>query len=83
VKGSEDDLVNYSHNVVRGLTAEQLLDAQSEAAGVPLEFGGYPEGTRAGQMPLLKTGARRKRQPARPVPCRLRQAVLARRPANG
>ena len=62
-KGSEDDSVNYSHNVVRRLTAEQLLDAQSEAAGVPLEFGGYPEGIRAGQMPLLKTGARRKSSP--------------------
>ena len=62
-KGSEEDVVNYSHNVVRRLTAEQLLDAQSEAAGVPLEFGGYPEGTRAGQMPLLKTGARRKSSP--------------------
>jgi hypothetical protein len=62
-KGSEDDAVNYSHTVVRRLTAEQLLDAQSEAAGVPLEFGGYPEGTRAGQMPLLKTGARKKSNP--------------------
>lgn len=62
-KGSEDDVVNYSHTVVRRLTAEQLLDAQSEAAGVPLEFGGYPEGTRAGQMPLLKTGARKKSSP--------------------
>ena len=62
-KGSEDDTANYSHNVVRRLTAEQLLDAQSEAAGVPLEFGGFPEGIRAGQMPLLKTGARRKSNP--------------------
>jgi hypothetical protein len=62
-KGSEDDAINYSHTVVRRLTAEQLLDAQSEAAGVPLEFAGFPEGTRAGQMPLLKTGARRKSSP--------------------
>ncbi len=62
-KGSEDDMVNYSHNIVRRLTAEQLLDAQSEAAGVPLEFAGFPDGTRAGQMPLLKTGARRKSSP--------------------
>ncbi len=58
-KGSEDDAMNYSHTVVRRLGAEQLLDAQSSVAGVPLEFGGFPVGTRAGQMPLLKTGSRR------------------------
>ncbi len=58
-KGAEDDAMNYSHTVVRRLGAEQLLDAQSAVAGVPLEFGGFPVGTRAGQMPLLKTGSRR------------------------
>ena len=58
-KGAEDDTSNYSHTVVRRLGAEQLLDAQSSVAGVPLEFGGFPVGTRAGQMPLLKTGSRR------------------------
>jgi hypothetical protein len=61
VAGQEEDPVNYSHTVVRRLTAEQLLDAQSQATGVPLEFAGFPKGTRAGQMPLLKTGGRRER----------------------
>lgn len=60
-RGTEEDLVNYSHTVVRRLTAEQLLDAQSQVAGVPLDFSGFPRGTRAGQMPLLKTGGRRDR----------------------
>jgi len=57
--GTEDDLSNYSHTVVRRLTAEQLLDAQSQVVGVPLDFAGFPRGTRAGQMPLLKTSGRR------------------------
>ncbi len=58
-KGAEDDSMNYSHTVIRRLTAEQLLDAQSLAAGVPLEFAGFPVGTRAAQVPLLKTGSKR------------------------
>lgn len=58
--GGGDDPVNYSHTVVRRLTAEQLLDAQSLAAGVPLDFKGFPAGTRAGQVPLLKTGGSRR-----------------------
>ncbi len=62
-RGTEEDAVNYSHTVVRRLTAEQLLDAQSQVAGVPLDFSGFPRGTRAGQMPLLKTGGRRDRAP--------------------
>ncbi|HRI15981.1 MAG TPA: DUF1549 and DUF1553 domain-containing protein [Verrucomicrobiota bacterium] len=62
-KGSEEDSINYSHTVVRRLTAEQLLDAQSQASGVPLEFSGFPVGIRAGQMPLLKPGGRRGRDP--------------------
>lgn len=62
-RGAEDDSMNYSHTVVRRLTAEQLLDAQSLAAGVPLEFAGFPAGTRAGQVPLLKTSSRRGSSP--------------------
>jgi len=33
------------------LSAEQLTDALAQSAGVPLRFGGYPEGLRAGQLP--------------------------------
>ncbi len=45
-----DDL-NYSHTMVRRLTAEQLLDAQSHLAGAPINFTGYPLGTHATQLP--------------------------------
>ena len=45
-----DDEVNYSRVLPRRLTAEQLLDAQHAAAGVPPQFAGYPAGTRAGQI---------------------------------
>lgn len=47
---AEDEL-NYSHALVRRLTAEQLLDCQSQVAGVDLTFQGYPEGLRAGEIP--------------------------------
>jgi hypothetical protein len=45
------DEVNYSHVLPRRLTAEQLLDSQHEALGVPAKFTGYPIGMRAGQLP--------------------------------
>ncbi len=47
----EDDL-NYSHVLPRRLSAEQLLDAQHQVAGVPAKFSGFPVGLRASQMPL-------------------------------
>jgi hypothetical protein len=53
--GAESDVANYSHTVVRRLTAEQLLDAQSQVTGVPLAFPGFPVGLRAGQMPQVAT----------------------------
>jgi hypothetical protein len=45
------DEMNYSHAMVRRLTAEQLLDAQSHVAGAFVNFPGYPPGTRATQLP--------------------------------
>jgi hypothetical protein len=45
------DEINFSHVMSRRLTAEQLLDAQHEALGVPAKFSGYPSGVRAGQLP--------------------------------
>lgn len=45
------DELNYSHNMVRRLTAEQLLDCQDAVVGVPPKFQGYPIGLRAGQLP--------------------------------
>lgn len=45
------DARNYDRAIVRRLSAEQLLDAQSQVLGVPAKFEGYPVGTRAGQLP--------------------------------
>jgi hypothetical protein len=37
----------FGRAVIRRLTAEQILDAQSHVLGLPAEFQGYPTGTRA------------------------------------
>jgi hypothetical protein len=44
------DEANFSHSLVRRLSAEQLLDSQSEVLGVPAHLVGYPLGTRAVQL---------------------------------
>lgn len=49
--GAADDVLNYSHTVVRRLPAEALLDALSQAAGVRLEFANLPSARRAAQLP--------------------------------
>jgi hypothetical protein len=56
------DELNYSHALVRRLSAEQLLDCQSQVCGVPLKFGGYPAGLRAGQLPGVRPEAKGKRR---------------------
>lgn len=48
---AEGDEVNYAYAVPRRLGAEVMLDALCQVVGVPLEFQGYPEGIRAGQIP--------------------------------
>src|SRR5436190_952498 len=47
---NRDDESNFSHAIIQRLTAEQLLDAQSQVIGVPLQFTGYPAGMRATQL---------------------------------
>jgi hypothetical protein len=59
---NRDDEVNYSHVLPRRLTAEQLVDAQHEAAGVQPEFAGYPAGTRAGQVAGVQAASVRRRR---------------------
>ncbi|WP_145367485.1 DUF1549 and DUF1553 domain-containing protein [Maioricimonas rarisocia] len=44
------DETNGSRAVVRRLDAEQLLDAIAQVIGAPVEFNGYPAGTRATQI---------------------------------
>jgi hypothetical protein len=48
---NRDDDLNFSRAYVRRLTAEQLLDCQSQVTGVPAKFNGYPPGMRAAQLP--------------------------------
>jgi hypothetical protein len=69
---NENDDVYFSHARVRRLSAEQLLDAISQATGVPERFAGVPLGTRAAQLPdgelfhpLLKAFGR----PPRAIEC--------------
>jgi len=44
------DEQNFSHAIPRSMPAEVLLDAISQATGVPEKFNGWPEGVRAIQM---------------------------------
>ena len=46
-----DDEIYYSRYIVRRLPAEVVLDAVSQVTRVPTRFSGYPEGTRALQLP--------------------------------
>lgn len=62
---NELDETNFSRTYVRRLTAEQLLDAQHQAAGVPPSFTGFPEGTRAGQLPGIGVARALGRSPTR------------------
>ncbi len=50
---NKDDETNFSHPLVRGLSAEGLLDSINQVTGVPATFNGYPAGTRAAQLPSL------------------------------
>ncbi len=57
-----DDETNFSRNLVRRLTAEQLLDAQTQVTAAPVEFNGYPVGTRAievGGVQAMRAARRR------------------------
>jgi hypothetical protein len=56
------DEMNFSHALVRRLSAEQLLDCQSQVTGVPLRFAGYPTGLRAAQLPGVRPESKGKRR---------------------
>ncbi len=47
---NEDDEQNYSRSLLKRLDAEVLLDAVSQATGVPEKFEGMPSGLRAVQL---------------------------------
>ncbi|HVR75583.1 MAG TPA: DUF1553 domain-containing protein, partial [Planctomycetota bacterium] len=58
--GAEDE-THFSHALVRRLSAEEILDAQSQAIGAPVKFSGYPLGIRAGQLSGVEALRRRDR----------------------
>ena len=47
---NDDDEINYSHNRLRRLSAEQLLDSQTLATGAPLQLKDQPKITRISQV---------------------------------
>jgi hypothetical protein len=54
-----EDEADFSHALVRRLTAEQLLDGYYQVAGVPTSFSGYPAGLRAAELPGTHSERRR------------------------
>ena len=55
-----DDESNFSHAQLRPLAAEPLLDALNRVTGVSPRFNGYPRGMRAGELPGVGVGGRRR-----------------------
>ena len=51
---NQSDQKYYSHRLIRRLPAEVILDIISQVTGVPETFAGFPEGTRALQLPDSK-----------------------------
>ncbi|HEY1171750.1 MAG TPA: DUF1549 and DUF1553 domain-containing protein [Verrucomicrobiae bacterium] len=58
-ESNADDVVNYSRNIPRRMQAELILDAAAQLTGTTLRFNGYPEGTRATQIPGVEAVRRR------------------------
>jgi len=61
---NRDDESNFSRAIIQRLAAEQMLDAQSQVTGVPLQFDGYPVGMRATQLPGVRAVRTRERKPS-------------------
>jgi hypothetical protein len=57
-----DDEANFARAIVRPVQAEVLLDAVAQVSGVRPRFTGFPDGTRAVQLPGVGASKRR-RQP--------------------
>lgn len=55
---NRDDLLNHSHQVVRRLPAEPLLDAVHQVLGLAPVFAHYPATTTAAAIPGVKLGGR-------------------------
>jgi hypothetical protein len=61
---NRDDESNFSHALVRRLSAEQLADSLTRVLATPLEFNGYPPGTRAAQLAGVRAIHLREAAPA-------------------
>jgi hypothetical protein len=61
---TRDDDSLFARALVRRWPAEVLLDAQSLVVGMPVEFGGYSQRIRAGQMPGVRRGRDRDKKTA-------------------
>lgn len=59
-----DDERNFSHALVRRLSAEQLLDASHRVAGVEPKFNGYPQGIGPTQLPGVAAVNARRAKPS-------------------
>jgi hypothetical protein len=61
---NREDESNFSHAVIRRLSAEQLADSFSRALDATLDFNGYPAGTRAAQLAGVRAFRRRESNPS-------------------
>ncbi len=61
---NREDESNFSHAVIRRLSAEQLADSFSQVLGAKLDFNGYPAGTRAAQLAGVRAFRRRESGPS-------------------
>jgi hypothetical protein len=59
-----DDDRNFSHALVRRLSAEQLLEASHRVAGVEPKFNGYPQGIGPTQLPGVAAMPARRAKPS-------------------
>ena len=62
---NREDTTNYSHNIARRYSAEQLLDALAISLDAEVEFNGYEQGTRAGQISGVHAIRLREKSPSR------------------
>lgn len=60
---NHDDESNFSHALIRRLSAEQMIDSLGLVTGAAAEFNGYPTGFRASQIPGVRAVRRRDSRP--------------------
>ena len=73
------DDTNFSHAIVRRLSAEQLLDSMSAALAAPLHFEEFPEATRLTRSPRSANITSRSRAISTASPCDFGRAAAAHR----